>query len=137
MAATEDCPWRGRVLVGEVGDENAFALRGSGHAGLFGTAAGVLDLAQPFLDRGPDHPIRTRLSEGFTHGWMARRAGWAGGEAASPGAIGHTGFTGTGIWLDFDAGVAWTLLTNRVHPTRHRDSGIERLRPAVGEAILA
>ena len=53
------------------------------------------------------------------------------------GTIGHTGFTGTGLWIDFDRGLAWTLLTNRVHPTRHRDSGIFALRPAVGDAVIA
>ena len=55
--------------------------------------------------------------------------------------IGHhreaaTGFTGTGLWIDFDRGLAWTLLINRVHPTRHGDSGIFTLRPAVGEALV-
>ena len=49
--------------------------------------------------------------------------------------IGHTGFTGTGLWIDFARGLAWSLLTNRVHPTRHFDSGIAELRQAVGEAI--
>jgi CubicO group peptidase (beta-lactamase class C family) len=49
--------------------------------------------------------------------------------------IGHTGFTGTGLWIDFGRGIAWTLLTNRVHPTRHRDSGIESLRRQVGDLI--
>ena len=47
--------------------------------------------------------------------------------------IGHTGFTGTGLWIDFERGVAWSLLTNRVHPTRHRDTGILALRRATGE----
>jgi CubicO group peptidase (beta-lactamase class C family) len=49
--------------------------------------------------------------------------------------IGHTGFTGTGVWIDLDRGRAWTLLTNRVHPTRHRESGIVELRRAVGAAL--
>ena len=49
--------------------------------------------------------------------------------------IGHTGFTGTGLWIDLDAGRAWTLLTNRVHPSRFVDSGIIALRRAVGDAI--
>ena len=56
---------------------------------------------------------------------------------AQPETIGHTGFTGTGLWIDFDSGRAWTLLTNRVHPTRHFDSGIVALRRAVGDLVNA
>ena len=53
-------------------------------------------------------------------------------------AIGHTGFTGTGLWVDFERGVAWSLLTNRVHPSRHRDSDIVRFagRPATRSSTL-
>ncbi|SHI30835.1 serine hydrolase domain-containing protein [Wenxinia saemankumensis] len=150
-AATEACAWRGRVLRGEVHDENAFALRGAGHAGLFGTAGALLDFAARVLDRPADHPVRTpvaghetqadRLTSGRaapvtrTHGWELRHDGWSGGDAAGEGAIGHTGFTGTGLWVDFAHGHAWTLLTNRVHPTRHAESGIVELRRAVGDAL--
>lgn len=137
-AATERCTWRGRVLRGEVHDENAFALGGAaGHAGLFGTIDGVLDAALELL-RGPEPAlaaIRTRHSPTRTLGWEARHAGWSGGDACSEATIGHTGFTGTGLWIDFDRGVAWALLTNRVHPTRHRDSGIHALRRRVGELV--
>jgi CubicO group peptidase (beta-lactamase class C family) len=66
---------------------------------------------------------------------MARHDGWPGGDACSDGAIGHTGFTGTGVWVDFTRGIAWALLTNRVHPTRHRDTGIEALRRQVGDVV--
>lgn len=133
-AATENCSWRGRVLRGEVHDENCFALQGSGHAGLFGTADAVLDHAERVLARGPGL-MGTALSPTRTHGWEIRHPGWSGGQACSPGTIGHTGFTGTGLWIDFAAGRAWTLLTNRVHPSRHTDSGIVALRRAVGEAL--
>ncbi len=140
--ATEHCTWRGRVLKGEVHDENAAALGGAaGHAGLFGTVAGVLDVAQHLLDGTGASPaalaaIRTRMFEDRTAGWERRFAGWSGGDACSDSTIGHTGFTGTGLWIDFDRGVAWTLLTNRVHPTRHHDSGIFALRPATGDALI-
>jgi CubicO group peptidase (beta-lactamase class C family) len=139
-AATEHCTWRGRVLRGEVHDENAFALGGaSGHAGLFGTVDGVLDAAQAMLDgRAPGvDDMRALQSATRTLGWEARHDGWPGGDACSDGAIGHTGFTGTGLWIDFHRGVAWTLLTNRVHPTRHRDTGIASLRRRVGDRIVA
>ncbi|QQR38361.1 serine hydrolase domain-containing protein [Devosia rhizoryzae] len=137
-AATEDCYWRHRVLVGEVHDDNCSALEGAGHAGLFGTVASVLDFAHGKLTTaGPDALIRTPLSGRRTHGWERPYEGWSGGERNSGQTIGHTGFTGTGLWIDFERGHAWTLLTNRVHPTRHFDSGILPLRRAVGDAINA
>jgi len=135
-AATERCAWRNRVLSGEVHDENCAALLGSGHAGLFGTADSVLDFAHALLrDTGPDAPIRTPLSARRTHGWERPYEGWSGGEHCTPETIGHTGFTGTGLWIDFALGRAWTLLTNRVHPSRHLDSGILGLRRAVGDLV--
>lgn len=139
-AATEHCPWRGRVLVGEVHDENCAALQGAGHAGLFGTADAVLDFALGALGSGALSPetidlMRTPLSGRRTHGWERPYEGWSGGELCTPETIGHTGFTGTGLWIDFARGRAWTLLTNRVHPSRHFDSGIFALRRAIGDRI--
>lgn len=139
-AATEHCPWRERVLVGEVHDENCAALQGAGHAGLFGTVSAVLDFAQGVLSASTMSPdsvalLRQPLSARRTHGWESPHEGWSGGEFCSPQTIGHTGFTGTGLWIDFANGRAWTLLTNRVHPTRHFDSGIFVLRRAVGDRI--
>ena len=81
--------------------------------------------------------IRTPVHAHRTCGWEIAHPGWHGGEACSPGTIGHTGFTGTGLWVDFERGLAWTLLTNRVHPTRHVDNGIFELRPATGDAVIA
>jgi CubicO group peptidase (beta-lactamase class C family) len=134
-AATEQDPWRGRVICGEVHDENCYALHGSGHAGLFGTAAALLDFAHGLLSGKGDPLIRTPLGDKRTHGWERPYIGWSGGDHCSRDTIGHTGFTGTGLWVDFAAGRAWTLLTNRVHPTRHFDSGIVALRRAVGDSI--
>lgn len=140
--ATENCSWRGRVMKGEVHDENAFALGGApGHAGLFGTIDGVLGFARAMLDGTMLSPammaeVRTAGERNRTCGWERAFAGWHGGDACSAGSIGHTGFTGTGLWIDFDRGLAWTLLTNRVHPTRHADSGIAALRPAVGNRVI-
>ena len=135
-AATEDDTWRHRILCGEVHDDNCSALEGSGHAGLFGTVASILDFAEIKLKTaGRDALIRTPLSDKRTHGWEHRYEGWSGGAACSPSTIGHTGFTGTGLWIDFERAHAWTLLTNRIHPTRHFDSGIADLRRAVGDLI--
>ncbi|SEH19396.1 CubicO group peptidase, beta-lactamase class C family [Sphingopyxis sp. YR583] len=141
--ATENCSWRGRVMKGEVHDENAYALGGApGHAGLFGTVDGVLGFAHAMLRGEILSPamiaeVRTANERHRTCGWERAFAGWHGGDACSADTIGHTGFTGTGLWIDFKRGLAWTLLTNRVHPTRHADSGITTLRPAVGERIIS
>lgn len=140
--ATERCAWRERVLKGEVHDENASALGGAaGHAGLFGTIDGVLDHALGLLDgsgasAAAIRTMRTPTERNRTAGWECPFPGWSGGDACSQDSIGHTGFTGTGLWIDFARGVGWTLLTNRVHPTRHSDSGIFALRPAVGTTLV-
>ena len=140
--ATEHCSWRGRVMQGEVHDENAFALGGApGHAGLFGTIDGVLGFARAMLDGSILSPamlaeVRTADERHRTCGWERAFAGWHGGDSCSPNTIGHTGFTGTGLWIDFERGLGWALLTNRVHPSRHFDSGIAALRPAVGEQLI-
>jgi CubicO group peptidase (beta-lactamase class C family) len=140
-AATEFCQWRGRVMHGEVHDENAFALGGAaGHAGLFGPIDAVLDFAATLLNGtalGAQSLklLQTRQSDRRSLGWEMKYPGWSGGSACSEATIGHTGFTGTGLWIDFARGAAWSLLTNRVHPTRHFDSGIDDLRRVAGERI--
>ena len=141
-AATEHCTWRHAVMCGSVHDENCAAFEGAGHAGLFGTAAPLLSYAAGLLDGSGVSPfvlatMRQPLSATRTHGWERRHTGWSGGDQAGPETLGHTGFTGTGLWIDFAAGHAWTLLTNRIHPTRHADSGILELRREVGGALRA
>lgn len=141
-AATEYCRWRNRLMRGEVHDENAFALGGaSGHAGLFGAIDAVLDFAAAMLSSTALRPatialLRTRQAPQRTLGWEIKYDGWSGGASCSDDTIGHTGFTGTGLWIDFQRGLAWSLLTNRVHPTRHFESGIAHLRQAVGAAVI-
>jgi CubicO group peptidase (beta-lactamase class C family) len=145
-AATERCTWRGRVMRGEVHDENAYALGGaSGHAGLFGQADALLAYAQDILTGGAYGTtgltadsiavLRNRVGATRSVGWEMAHKGWSGGDTCAPDTIGHTGFTGTGLWIDCQNGRAWTLLTNRVHPTRHSDSGILALRREVGERL--
>jgi CubicO group peptidase (beta-lactamase class C family) len=127
-AATERCPWRGRVLRGEVHDENAFAFGGaSGHAGLFAGIDAVLDFAQDLLNEPTAMSLRRETGERTLGGWLV----------PAPGTIGHTGFTGTSLCLDFERGIAWSLLTNRVHPTRHRPNPMPSLRGDVTARILA
>ncbi len=149
-AATERCRWRGRVIRGQVHDENAFALGGvAGHAGLFGTIDGVLDFAAALLSGrllGSAATAALFRPETATRSlaWQIRHAlpggaepPWTGGSLCSPATIGHTGFTGTGLWLDAERGHAWALLTNRVHPSRHAETGIQDLRRAVGNRVAA
>ena len=149
-AATETCAWRGQTLCGTVHDENAAALGGfAGHAGLFGTIDGVLDAARDFLDDRLLSPAATaEMTRPHTAtralGWQIRHnldqgaePPWTGGSLCSPGTLGHTGFTGTGLWIDRSAGYAWALLTNRVHPSRHRETGIQDLRRTIGNLIAA
>ena len=143
FAATEACTWRRRVMVGQVHDENAFSLGGfAGHAGLFGTVDGVLGYARRLmtgkeLKAESIAALRTCHTATRNLGWEHRYDGWAGGDLCSPETIGHTGFTGTGLWIDFARGYAWTLLTNRVHPTRHVETGIQDLRRAVGNRLAS
>ena len=139
-AATEQCSWRHRLLNGEVHDDNCAALAGAGHAGLFGSAASVLDYAQGLLNGTSASAatidlMRNPVSATRTLGWERPHENWSGGRFCSEATIGHTGFTGTGLWIDFDRARAWTLLTNRIHPTRHVDSGIVALRQDVADFI--
>jgi CubicO group peptidase (beta-lactamase class C family) len=149
-AATEACPWRGRVLRGETHDENAFALGGvAGHAGLFGTVDGVLGFAEALmagrllspaavaLMRRPRTPSRALAWQVRHETPLPGEPPWTGGGLCSPATLGHTGFTGTGLWIDWERGYAWAILTNRVHPSRHADTGIQDLRRAAGNRIAA
>ncbi len=148
VAATEDCGWRDRLLEGEVHDENATVWDGvAGHAGLFGSAVGLVPYAHAWLvgdDRLVPPDLRAEaLREAAVApdgtrrglGWLLARAGGLGGAGAT--GFGHTGFTGTSLWIEPDAGVAIVLLTNRVHPRRGSAEGVGRLRVDVHEAVRA
>ena len=132
IAPTEVTPPRGYPLRGEVHDENAYALGGvSGHAGLFSTAADLSIFAQMMLNGGQYNGVRV-LSDStvqlFTRRAAGSRAlGWAmadgtggSGRYLSDGAFGHTGYTGTSMWIDPDREMFVILLTNRVHAARAR-----------------
>jgi CubicO group peptidase (beta-lactamase class C family) len=146
-AATEDCPWRGGVVQGTVHDENAEVLGGvAGHAGLFASLEDMQILAQ-LLCRGAAgadtallsaRTVATMIEPATDHLRHRRTLGWQGkdpvlspvGDLAGPRTFGHTGFTGTSIWIDPDAGRYVVLLTNRVHPTR-RNGALPRIRRLV------
>lgn len=149
-APTEHDPWRGRLLVGEVHDENAYALGGvAGHAGLFGTVDAVGRFAQDVLAGAVGRPtlasIRTirEFHQRSTVPGSSRALGWdtmlptsSCGTRMSKKAIGHTGFTGTSLWIDPEANCYAVLLTNRVHPTRTNNT-ILALRPTFHNLIMA
>jgi CubicO group peptidase (beta-lactamase class C family) len=131
VAPTEHCPWRKRVVQGQVHDDNAFAMGGvAGHAGLFGSLTDVVTIAARLLDQLVDDSdgrestlwrwarIRTTASPARALGFDVATAGGSTGDALSPRTVGHLGFTGTSLWFDLDADRAYVLLSNAVHGGR-------------------
>ncbi|HEY1249767.1 MAG TPA: serine hydrolase domain-containing protein [Thermoanaerobaculia bacterium] len=112
--------FRGGVVCGEVHDGNAFRRGGvSGNAGLFGTAEDVWRLARRWLEPDAVGWGRDRtgeLSEARGLAWQGRRGAGSAVPEMSPRSFGHTGFTGTSLWIDPDADRIAILLTNRIHP---------------------
>ena len=148
VATEEDTEWRMRRLRGEVHDENAYAFTGtSGHAGLFGTAADVAAIARVFRDGaviGNDLAALARTEQvkekNVRRGLgLALRApdGPMVGRHFSVDAYGHTGFTGTSLWIDPQLDLTVVLLTNRVYFGRSNDDALYRFRIAVHEAVSA
>lgn len=149
VAPTEEDVWRGRLLCGEVHDENAAALGGvAGHAGLFGTAESVLAVSGAWLGAvaGRSSRLQTALAGAFTArtahvpgsswalGWDTPSPPSSAGPLASARSFGHLGFTGTSLWIDPERELEVVLLSNRVHPTRKNDR-IRTFRPVVHEMI--
>jgi CubicO group peptidase (beta-lactamase class C family) len=152
-APTEVDPWRGRLLVGEVHDENAWALGGvAGHAGLFGTAAAVGHFARKVLRAwlgvegsagrfATIDSMRLFTTRSSVPG-SSRALGWdtmlptsSCGTRMSPSAFGHAGFTGTTLWIDPARDLYAVFLTNRVHPSRD-NLRITAIRPLLHDAIV-
>lgn len=151
IAPTEIAPPRGYPLKGEVHDENAYALGGvAGHAGLFSTAADLSIFAQMMLNGGEYNGVRI-LSDSavalFTHRAAGTRAlGWdtadgdgGAGRFLDSRAYGHTGYTGTSIWIDPERDMFVLLLTNRVHAARARRPAkvISDVRADLADAAVA
>ena len=149
IAPTEFDPWRQRQPRGEVHDENAFALGGvAGHAGLFSTASDLARLARAYLNGGSLDGVRfaraetlerftARQDPALSHraiGWETPTGSNSAGRLLSQSAFGHTGFTGTSIWIDPERDLFVVLLTNRVNPTR-QNLRISRVRVALADAI--
>ncbi|MBN2061456.1 MAG: serine hydrolase [Deltaproteobacteria bacterium] len=152
IAATEKCPWRKRIIHGEVHDENAYFLGGySGHAGLFSCAGDILAIMNMlrghYLGEREDYFRRETVREFFRRqdiirdcfyalGWdTPSMEGSSSGMYFSPNSIGHLGFTGTSLWMDLDRDLTVILLTNRVHPTRENQK-IKEFRPLLHDLIV-
>ena len=148
-AATEDDPWRRRILVGEVHDENAYVLGGvAGHAGLFSTAADVFRIVQEYVraTEGKGRILREDLAQLCVArqdqaldstralGWDVPSNNSSSGKHFSEQSFGHLGFTGTSVWADPKADLVVVLLTNRVHPHR-TNNRIAEFRPLLHDAI--
>jgi CubicO group peptidase (beta-lactamase class C family) len=149
FAPTEDVAWRGGRIVGAVHDENAWALAGfggTGHAGLFGTVDAVVCFATSVLDaiEGRSGPwgrvdlewlVSPRPGGTLRAGFDGKSPeGSAAGSRAGPRSFGHLGFVGTSFWIDPDAHMISTLLTNRVFRGRHH-LAIREARPWAHDAL--
>ncbi len=150
FAATESCPWRGRVVWGEVHDPNASVMGGvAGHAGLFAPADDVMRFAVTLLDvwHGRSDALpRDLLRRFFERQELPKGSDWAlGWDTPTPGqsssgqhfsarSVGHLGFTGTSLWIDLEQEAIVVMLTNRVHLVAKR-SRFE-LRPRVHDLVM-
>lgn len=163
VAPTEyDTAWRKRIVRGEVHDEKAAWLGGvAGHAGLFGSATDLLTFGEWMLRtarRYDGNPVEGQLPTSrptdlpsvfreFTRrqnlvpgssralGWDTPSTGSSAGTLLGDGSFGHTGFTGTSIWMDPGRELVIVLLSNRVHPTRNNPR-LGPLRIAVADAVV-
>jgi CubicO group peptidase (beta-lactamase class C family) len=149
-APTEVKPPRGRPLQGEVHDESAWALGGvAGHAGLFSTADDLSVFAQMMLNRGTFGGVRivsdsaielftTRAGGTRALGWDTANGEFGAGQFLSSRAFGHTGYTGTSLWIDPERDLFVVLLTNRVHAPRVRQPGylIADIRNDLMDAVV-
>lgn len=153
FAATELCPWRRRLLLGEVHDENAYCLGGvAGHSGLFGTAAGVYRLLAHLLAAYQKKSASPLVSSDLLQTLWRRQkidghSTWTlgfdtpsavnstAGRLFSAASVGHLGFTGTSFWMDLEQDVIVVLLTNRVHPTRENER-MREFRPLLHDLAM-
>jgi CubicO group peptidase (beta-lactamase class C family) len=155
FATTEQDEWRGKLIRGEVHDENAAVMGGvSSHAGLFGTAEAVVGAVRPWLAavRGEASPLPSAWAKEFVKrqaivsgaswalGWDTPSKGPHGepsssGQYFSPASFGHLGYAGTSVWVDLERELIVVLLTNRVHPTR-KNHKIRAFRPALHDVVF-
>lgn len=148
----DDSTFRGRVIQGEVQDENCFVLGGvAGHAGVFSNVEGLLSFARCMLAKGrggDGRPLfrpetvnlfatRHDTPDGKSRalGWDVPTEGSSSGKYFGPRSIGHLGYSGCSLWIDPDQDLAIALLTNRTWPDRSRDA-IRQVRPAFHDVVI-
>jgi len=153
IVSTEYCPWRKRWIKGEVHDENSFCFKGvGGNAGLFGQASSVLELLSLFRGGGILNGVRVLSEESVSlmtsnqipglspkraYGFLMQDEETFAGHDFSSNAFGHTGFTGTSVWIDPDRELEIVILTNRVHFGRNTNSDkIKSFRKRIHSAII-
>lgn len=152
LVSTQNCPWRKRLMTGEVDDENAWAVGGvDGHAGLFGDAISVHMLCSQILSAlTSDEPNSSIFSADVLRQFVVKKYGFekvagfdtpsktnsSAGGCFSRSAIGHLGFTGTSFWMDPEDGFIVILLTNRIHPERKNEQ-IKKFRPLLHDLVSA
>lgn len=147
-AATELCPLRKRLLIGEVHDDNAWFAGGiDGHAGLFGTARALFELLRALAAgyRGDRSIFSRRMLGEIFHGTERNPLplgldrpspeNSSAGRYFSARTVGHLGFTGVSFWLDLEKDVVIILLTNRVHPFRW-NTRLQRFRPRIHDRVM-
>jgi CubicO group peptidase (beta-lactamase class C family) len=149
FAATENCPWRKKILEGQVHDENAYVVGGvEGHAGLFGTADNIYRLLVELLSIYRGQRKSDLFHQDLLHRFFKRLPGTdkalgfdtpsvsdsSCGIGFSQNSVGHLGFTGTSFWMDLERSVIVILLTNRVHPSRENEN-IKKFRPVLHNAV--
>ena len=150
IVATQQCPWREKTLVGEVDDDNAWAVGGvEGHAGLFGNADSIYKLCCEILNALQDKPTKV-LSHDIIKTFVQKQKSYdmvagfdtpsltnsSSGTCFSQSSIGHLGFTGTSFWMDPETSLIIILLTNRVHPLRSNE-GIKKFRGQIHDLICS
>ncbi len=151
IAPTERCPWRGRILCGEVHDDNAYAMGGvAGHAGLFAPIDEVDRLVSTLVEcHAGTHPFLPAdvVREFWTVNTAVPNSTWAcgwdtpspqgssAGELFSSRSIGHLGFAGTSVWIDLERNIHIIMLSNRVHPRRQNEK-ITAFRPILHNAVM-
>ncbi|HSZ80903.1 MAG TPA: serine hydrolase domain-containing protein [Polyangia bacterium] len=151
VAATQQSPERGHVVLGEVDDANAYAMGGvAGHAGLFSDAADLSTIAAALVDcwKGSGTLVAPEIVREF---WAPAgvpgstwRLGWDGpaaqgsqaGARLPRAAVGHLGFTGCSLWIDPERETWIVLLANRVHPSVPTSDQFRSFRPRVHDAAL-
>ena len=152
IAATEDCPWRKKVLCGEIHDDNAWALgEYSGHAGLFGCAEElykILNMLREHYYSSRHDFFKPETVQDFFKGQnVTKESTWAigwdtpsshgssAGKYFSKSSVGHLGYTGTSVWMDLEQDVQIIFLSNRVHP-RRENVMIKEFRPRLHNLIM-